>query len=63
MFAAIYLMYAKLEEEHGLPRRALDKYDRATRVVLPEDRYEVSSMIIIIIMKTFYFITMIIQYV
>jgi pre-mRNA-splicing factor SYF1 len=36
----IYLMYAKLEEDHGLPRRALDKYDRATRVVLPEDRYE-----------------------
>ena len=38
---AIYLLYAKLEEEHGLARHAMEIYDRATRAVQPEDQYEV----------------------
>ena len=39
--AAIYLLYARLEEEHGLARHAMEIYDRATRAVQPEDQYEV----------------------
>ena len=38
---AIYLLYAKLEENHGLARRAIKIYERATEAVLPEERYEV----------------------
>ncbi|KAI8977672.1 pre-mRNA splicing factor syf-1 [Mycotypha africana] len=34
----IYLMYGKLEEEHGLARHAMRIYDRATRAVADEDR-------------------------
>lgn len=41
--AAVYLLYAKLEEEHGLARHAMAVYDRATRAVLPEEQYEVKS--------------------
>ena len=41
--AAIYLLYAKLEEEHGLARHAMAVYDRATVAVLPEEQYEVRT--------------------
>jgi pre-mRNA-splicing factor SYF1 len=34
-------MYAKLEEEHGLAKRAMDVYDRGTRSVADEDKFEV----------------------
>lgn len=34
-------MFAQLEEEHGLAKRAMAIYDRATRAVKPEDRFEV----------------------
>ncbi|KAL7329289.1 pre-mRNA-splicing factor syf1 [Mucor circinelloides] len=34
----IYLMYGKLEEEHGLARHAMRIYDRATKAVADEDR-------------------------
>ena len=34
-------MYAQLEEEHGLAKRALSIYDRATQVVENEDKFEV----------------------
>lgn len=37
----IYLMYAQLEEEHGLAKRAMSVYERATQAVAPEDRFEV----------------------
>ena len=40
-FAALYLLYAKLEEDHGLARHAMGVYDRATTAVLPEEQYEV----------------------
>jgi pre-mRNA-splicing factor SYF1 len=38
----LYLMYGKLEEEHGLARHAMRIYDRATRAVSDEDRLEVT---------------------
>jgi len=34
-------MYAELEEDHGLAKRAMDIYDRATRSVADEDKFEV----------------------
>lgn len=34
-------MYAQLEEEHGLAKRAMNVYERATQAVAPEDRFEV----------------------
>lgn len=37
----LYLMYGKLEEEHGLAKRAMSVYDRATSAVEPADRMEV----------------------
>ncbi len=39
---ALYLLYAKLEEEHGLARHAMGVYDRATKAVQREEQYEVS---------------------
>lgn len=41
VIAALYLLYAKLEEEHGLARHAMSVYERATDAVLPEERFEV----------------------
>ncbi|PVD22082.1 hypothetical protein C0Q70_17885 [Pomacea canaliculata] len=41
---AVYLLYAKLEEEHGLARHAMAVYDRATRAVLPEEQYEMFNI-------------------
>lgn len=37
----IFLMYAQLEEEYGLAKRAMNIYDRATRVVADSDKFEV----------------------
>ncbi|VEL40771.1 unnamed protein product [Protopolystoma xenopodis] len=37
----IYLLYAKLEEEYGLAKRAIRIYERATEAVPPEERFEV----------------------
>jgi len=34
-------MYAQLEEEHGLAKRAMSIYDRATREVADEDKFDV----------------------
>lgn len=36
----LMLMYGKLEEEHGLAKRAMKIYDRATRAVSTDDRFE-----------------------
>uniref|UniRef100_A0ABD2VYW0 Suppressor of forked domain-containing protein n=1 Tax=Trichogramma kaykai TaxID=54128 RepID=A0ABD2VYW0_9HYME len=36
---ALYLLYAKLEEEHGLARHAMSVYERATGAVLDEERF------------------------
>ena len=40
-FSAFYLMYAKLEENHGLARHAMAVYERSTKAVLPEEQFEV----------------------
>jgi hypothetical protein len=34
-------MYAQLEEDHGLAKRAMSIYDRATQVVADGDKFEV----------------------
>lgn len=39
----IFLMYAKLEEEYGLAKRAMGIYERATQVVSDEDKFEVGA--------------------
>jgi len=42
----IYLLYARLEEEHGLARHAMEIYDRATKAIQPEDQYEMFNIYI-----------------
>lgn len=42
VFLALHLLYARLEEQHGLARRAIRIYERATEAVLPEERFEVN---------------------
>ncbi|ELU10183.1 hypothetical protein CAPTEDRAFT_149139 [Capitella teleta] len=42
----LYLLYAKLEEDHGLARHAMTIYDRATLAVLPEEQYEMFNIYI-----------------
>lgn len=37
----LFLMFAQLEEEHGLAKRAMSIYDRATQAVKSEDKFEV----------------------
>jgi pre-mRNA-splicing factor SYF1 len=37
----LYLLYGKLEEEHGLAKRAINVYERATKAVEPVDKFEV----------------------
>src|ERR1700722_17146972 len=41
----LFLMYAQLEEEHGLAKRAMSIFDRATQVVADEDKFEVKYFI------------------
>ena len=43
---SIFLMYASLEEEHGLARNAMGVYDRATAAVMPEDKLEIFTLYI-----------------
>lgn len=43
---AIFLLYAKLEEEYGLARHAMAVYDRATKGVLPEEQAEMFNVYI-----------------
>ncbi|GFQ99306.1 pre-mRNA-splicing factor SYF1 [Trichonephila clavata] len=40
----IYLLYAKLEEEHGLARHAMAVYSRATKAVLPEEQFDMFNI-------------------
>jgi len=42
----VYLLYARLEEEHGLARHAMEIYDRATKAIQPEDQYEMFNIYI-----------------
>uniref|UniRef100_A0A0A9YW84 Pre-mRNA-splicing factor SYF1 n=1 Tax=Lygus hesperus TaxID=30085 RepID=A0A0A9YW84_LYGHE len=43
---SLYLLYAKLEEDHGLARHAMAVYERATSAVLPEEMFEVFNIYI-----------------
>ncbi|RZF38032.1 hypothetical protein LSTR_LSTR006431 [Laodelphax striatellus] len=43
---ALYLLYAKLEEEHGLARHAMAVYERATSAVLPEEMFDLFNIYI-----------------
>lgn len=41
MSKPLFLMYGQLEEEHGLAKRAMNIYDRATQLVTDDDKFEV----------------------
>lgn len=41
-----YLLYAKLEEEHGLARHAMAVYERATTAVKPEEMFDMFNIYI-----------------
>ncbi|KAK6533339.1 pre-mRNA-splicing factor syf1 [Orbilia ellipsospora] len=43
----LYIMYGQLEEERGLARHAMRIYERATRAVSDEDRFEMYEMYIL----------------
>lgn len=45
-FSAIYLLYAKLEEEYGLARHAMAVYERATQAVEAEERHHMFNIYI-----------------
>eukprot|EP00117_Sycon_ciliatum_P020916 scpid36740/ scgid18492/ Pre-mRNA-splicing factor SYF1; Protein HCNP; XPA-binding protein 2 len=42
----IYLLYAKMEEEHGMGRHAMSVYERATSAVLPAEQFEMFNIYI-----------------
>ncbi|XP_059588408.1 pre-mRNA-splicing factor SYF1 isoform X2 [Alligator mississippiensis] len=42
----IYLLYAGLEEQHGLARHAMAVYERATRAVPPAEQYDMFNIYI-----------------
>nr|DBA30121.1 TPA: hypothetical protein GDO54_006141 [Pyxicephalus adspersus] len=42
----IFLLYAKLEEEHGLARHAMALYERATQAVEQDEQYEMFNIYI-----------------
>ena len=41
----VYLMYGKLEEEYGLAKRAMNVYDRATKAVSDQDKFEMFTIL------------------
>ncbi|XP_026463495.1 pre-mRNA-splicing factor SYF1-like [Ctenocephalides felis] len=43
---SLFLLYAKLEEEHGLARHAMAVYERATVAVLPEEMFQMFNIYI-----------------
>jgi pre-mRNA-splicing factor SYF1 len=43
---SLYLLYAKVEEEHGLARHAMAVYDRATTAVEPSEQFEMFNIYI-----------------
>ncbi|KAJ8517323.1 hypothetical protein ONZ45_g5493 [Pleurotus djamor] len=42
----LFLMYSKLEEDHGLAKRSMSILERATQVVVDEDKFEMFSIYI-----------------
>jgi len=49
----LFLMYAKLEEDFGLAKNAMRVYDRATRGVAAEERYEMFLLYISKVAETY----------
>lgn len=45
-FLAIYLLYAKLEENYGLARHAMAVYERATEAVEVDERHHMFNIYI-----------------
>ncbi|TFK54825.1 hypothetical protein OE88DRAFT_1653335 [Heliocybe sulcata] len=43
---SLFLMYAQLEEDYGLAKRAMAIYDRATQVIADEDKFEMFTLYI-----------------
>ena len=41
MYLDIYILYAEMEEKHGLLSTAMSIYERASKAVLPEEQMEV----------------------
>ena len=41
----LFLMYSKLEEDYGRAKRAMEIYERATKVIMDEDKYEVRCIL------------------
>ena len=39
----LFLLYGKLEEEHGLAKRAMSIYERAAQAVADKDKFEVCA--------------------
>jgi pre-mRNA-splicing factor SYF1 len=44
MSKPLFLMYAQMEEEHGLARRAMSIYEKATQSVADADKFEVREL-------------------
>ncbi|KAF8842567.1 protein prenylyltransferase [Paxillus ammoniavirescens] len=42
----LFLMYGKLEEDHGLAKRAMSIYERATQTVADQDKFEMFTVYI-----------------
>lgn len=40
----LFLLYGKLEEDHGLAKRAMQVYDRSTNAVAIADKLEVARL-------------------
>lgn len=40
----LFLLYAKMEEEHGLARHAMQVYSRATKAVPPEEKLSIYNI-------------------
>jgi pre-mRNA-splicing factor SYF1 len=49
----LFLMYAQLEEEHGLAKRAMNIYDRAASAVQDADKFDVSILIVCLTLEHF----------
>lgn len=49
----LFLMYAQLEEEHGLAKRAMAIYDRAAQVIADDDKFQVYSLFFLLAQNSY----------
>lgn len=47
----LFLMYAQLEEEHGLAKRAMNILDRACQAVADQDKFEVRDAVPLYVLR------------